>query len=495
MDFMTTAPLPTIIQGGMGAGVSSWTLANAVARAGQLGVVSGTALDLILARRLQVGDPGGHVRRALKHFPIPGVAQRILDRYFVEGGKSADVPFKPKAVPSMKPSKQLEELLVASNFVEVFLAKEGHDGPVGINYLEKIQVPNLPSIFGAMLAGVSYVLMGAGIPKAIPGILDQLAAKEAVELKIDVQGAEAGEEFMTRFDPVAFCDGDVPDIPRPDFLAIVSSAPLANMLAKKASGKVNGFIIEGPTAGGHNAPPRGKMQLSVEGEPVYGDRDVADLSAIHAIGLPFWLAGSYAEPERVQEAIQMGATGVQVGTAFAFCNESGLDEEFRTQGIQMSIQGNAQVFTDPVASPTGFPFKVLQMDETHSDQASYEARSRICDLGYLRHAYRKENGKVGWRCPSEPVDDYLKKGGLLEDTVGRKCVCNGLMANIDLPQIQKDGTIEKPLITCGDDVAGVSRYLKPGATSYSAVDVINYLLAKPAPHPVIKTNATSNTVV
>ena len=38
---------PTIIQGGMGAGVSAWPLALAVSRAGQLGVVSGTALDLV----------------------------------------------------------------------------------------------------------------------------------------------------------------------------------------------------------------------------------------------------------------------------------------------------------------------------------------------------------------------------------------------------------------------------------------------------------------
>ena len=59
---------PVVIQGGMGAGISSWLLANAVARLGQLGVVSGTALDLILSRRLQSGDPGGHMRRALKNF-------------------------------------------------------------------------------------------------------------------------------------------------------------------------------------------------------------------------------------------------------------------------------------------------------------------------------------------------------------------------------------------------------------------------------------------
>ncbi|MBL4808892.1 MAG: nitronate monooxygenase [Phycisphaerales bacterium] len=473
---MTTAPLPIIIQGGMGAGVSSWTLANAVSKAGQLGVVSGTALDVLLARRLQVGDPGGHMQRALSHFPIPGVAQRIIDRYFVEGGKDADKPFKAKPVLSMKPSKMLEELLVASNFVEVYLAKEGHDGPVGINYLEKIQVPNLPSMFGAMLAGVSYVLMGAGIPKAIPGILDRLANKEPVELKVDVQGADAGESFSTYFDPNTFCDGQVPDIERPDFLAIVSSATLANMLTRKASGKVNGFIIEGPTAGGHNAPPRGKMQLSIEGEPVYGDRDACDLKAVKELGLPFWLAGSYAEPERIAEALEIGAAGVQIGTAFAFCEESGLDPELRDDSVKMSIDGVAKVFTDPVASPTGFPFKVLRMEGTHSEQASYEARTRICDLGYLRHAYKKDNGKVGWRCPSEPVEDYIKKGGKIEDTVGRKCVCNGLLSNISLGQIQRDGSVEKPLITSGDDVADTARFLKPGSVSYTALDVIDYLM-------------------
>ncbi len=460
----------------MGAGVSSWTLANAVAQAGQLGVVSGTALDVILTRRLQAGDLGGHMRRALAKFPIPDVAQRIIDRYFVEGGKPADIPFKSKPMPSEKPSKHLEELLVASNFVEVFLAKEGHDGAVGINYLEKIQVPNLPSIYGAMLAGVSYILMGAGIPKAFPGILDQLAENEPVELRIDVADADRSEVFTTTFDPNEFCQGKAIAVQRPDFLAIVSSATLASMLARKASGKVNGFIIEGPTAGGHNAPPRGKMQLSVEGEPIYGDRDAADLEAIRKIGLPFWLAGSCAEPEHLTKAIKSGAAGVQVGTAFAFCKESGLAPEIIQTTIELSKAGKAGVFTDPVASPTGFPFKVLQMDNTLSDAAVYEKRPRICDLGYLRHAYKKANGKIGWRCPSEPVDDYLAKGGTIEDTVGRKCVCNGLMANINLGQIQKNGELEKPLLTCGDDVADIARFLQKDTTNYSALEVIEYLL-------------------
>jgi len=473
---MNKDPRPTIIQGGMGAGVSSWSLANAVSRAGQLGVVSGTALDVILARRLQVGDPGGHMRRALARFPIPGVAQRILDRYFVDGGKPGDKPFKSKPLPSEKPSKHLEELLVASNFVEVYLAKEGHERPVGINYLEKIQSPNPPSIYGAMLAGVSYVLMGAGIPRAIPGILDRLAENQAVEMRLDVQGADRGEEFTVGFDPNKFCNGAAPDVDRPEFLAIVSSSTLASMLSRKASGRVDGFIVEGPSAGGHNAPPRGKLQLSVGGEPVYSDRDDADLEAIGALGLPFWLAGSYAEPERVVEALGLGAAGVQIGTAFAYCEESGLTAELKAKVLAKSRSGEARIFTDPVASPTGFPFKVVEMAGDVSQSAIYEQRSRICDLGYLRHAHKKPDGAIGWRCPSEPVDDYLRKGGVEEDTRGRKCVCNGLMANIGLGQSLADGAKELPLITSGDDVAHIARFLTPGASTYRATDVIAYLL-------------------
>lgn len=473
--------LPMIIQGGMGAGVSGWPLARAVSEAGQLGVVSGTALDVILARRLQLGDEGGHMRRTLDHFPIPGVAKRIIDRYFVPGGKSQHKPFRSKPVPNENPSSHLEELLVAGNFVEVFLAREGHDAPVGINYLEKIQLPTLPSIYGAMLAGVTYVLMGAGIPRAIPGILDRMAVGQSVEMRIDVQGAERGEEFVTRFDPNIFCNGDAPQLDRPEFFAIVSSETLATMLARKANGKVNGFIIEGPTAGGHNAPPRGRPQLSVKGEPVYSGRDIPDLKAIKALGLPFWLAGSYAEPNQLAEALRLGAAGVQIGTAFAYCEESGIDQELKDAVLSMSRAGKAKIFTDPIASPTGFPFKVLQMEGTHSDPATYEKRSRICDLGYLRHAYKKEDGTIAWRCPSEPVEQYVRKGGKIEDTVGRKCVCNALMANIGLGQIKRNGETEKALLTSGDDVENVARFLKPGASSYKAVDVLDYLLPGAGP--------------
>ena len=133
----------------------------------------------------------------------------------------------------MPPSRSIQDLLVAANFVEVWLAKEGHGNPVGFNYLEKIQLPTLPSLYGAMLAGVDYVLVGAGIPRAIPGILDRLAERLPVEMKVDLSGATPDDESSARFDPVEYDGGELPGITRPDFLAIVSSHVLATMLVRK----------------------------------------------------------------------------------------------------------------------------------------------------------------------------------------------------------------------------------------------------------------------
>ena len=467
---------PQVIQGGMGAGISNWRLANAVARHGQLGVVSGTAIDAILVRRLQDGDPGGDMRRALGQFPVPAMAQRIIDRYFVAGGLGATQPYRAKPIPTIAPHRALLELIVVANFAEVFLAKEGHDGPVGINLLEKIQLPNLASLYGAMLAGVDYVLMGAGIPIEIPGALDRLANHESARLKLHVTGATPGDEFISGFDPQRLLPLSLPPLRRPAFLAIIASATLALTLARKASGHVDGFIVEGPTAGGHNAPPRGALQLNERGEPIYGPRDEVDLAKIAALGRPFWLAGAYGTPERLQEALALGATGIQVGTAFAFCDESGLDEDLKQRVLARVCQGETEVFTDPLASPTGFPFKIVRLPGTASEESAYAARGRICDLGYLRELYKREDGTVGYRCPAEPIDDYVSKGGDPAETTGRKCLCNGLVANLGQAQRRPGGAIEPPLLTAGDDLTSLVRLLPPGDTGYGAADVLRYLL-------------------
>ena len=468
-------PLPAVIQGGMGAGISDWRLARAVCTAGQLGVVSGTALDAILARRLQMGDPGGHMRWGLDRFPKRAIAERIWQRYYVAGGKASTQPFAPLPLAAKDGPPEITELCLAANFIEVLLARAGHDRPVGINYLEKIQLPHLPSIYGAMLAGVDYVLMGAGIPVRIPGVLDRFVTHGQATYPLAISGMRDGDDVTATFDPGAWLDGDRAPLKRPAFLAIVSSNVLAATLLKRANGVVDGFVVEGPTAGGHNAPPRGKLQLSATGEPVYGERDTVDLDKLRGLGAPFWLAGGYGTPEAVHAARAAGAAGVQVGTAFALCEESGLRADYKHALLHAVRSGTARVITDPLASPTSFPFKVAQCAGTVSDPAVYSARARVCDLGYLREAYRAADGSLGFRCAAEPVSAYLAKGGTLEATQGRKCVCNALVANIGLGQVRGRG-LEPGLVTAGDDLAALTRFLPADTVRYSAADVIDHLL-------------------
>jgi nitronate monooxygenase len=292
-----------------------------------------------------------------------------------------------------------------------------------------------------------------------------------------VTGAQPEDDVMMRLDPKEIFGEPLPKLERPYFLAIISSNTLATTMARRSNGRVDGFVIEGPTAGGHNAPPRGKMVLNEQGEAVYGERDRVDLEKIREIGIPFWLAGSYGTPEKLVEAVELGAAGVQVGTAFAFCRESGLREDYKSALIAKTKRGEASVFTDPKSSPTGFPFKAAQLEGTTSDPEVYRIRKRICDVGVLRESYRTPEGRVAYRCPSEPEDIYVAKGGVFEDTAGRKCLCNCLLADIGMQQTQKDGSIEPGLVTTGDDLACILQFMPEGEESYSAVDVVTRLLS------------------
>jgi NAD(P)H-dependent flavin oxidoreductase YrpB (nitropropane dioxygenase family) len=466
---------PVIIQGGMGVAVSGWQLARAVSSLGQLGVVSGTALDAVLVRRLQDGDAGGHVRRAVEHFPYRPVAEAVLQKYFRPEGRAPGQPYKNAPMHTGLGNRTSRALIALGSFAEVFLAKEGHDGLVGINLLTKIQTHTLATLFGAMLAGVDYVLMGAGIPKDIPAVLDRFADGQEASVKLDVTGWDnPSENPILKFDPAEFELGHH-NLERPKFLPIIASNLLATIMARKANGSVEGYVVEGPTAGGHNAPPRGAPVFDQLGQPVYGEKDHVNLEQLSDLGLPFWLAGSMGSPQALQTALSSGATGIQVGTLFAYCQESGLQAEHKATVLEQVRRERVRVLTDAHASPTGFPFKVVNMPGSLADDAVYQARERICDLGYLREAYQKSDGNIGFRCAAEPVETYIAKGGKPEDTLGRKCLCNALTSDVGMGQI-RDGSHEPALVTSSDDLVLLGDFLEQDTSGFTAKGVIEYLL-------------------
>jgi len=208
-----------------------------------------------------------------------------------------------------------------------------------------------------------------------------------------------------------------------------------------------------------------------------------DLERFRQLGYPFWLAGSYWGPGKFEEALELGATGIQVGTPFAFCEESGVAPELKQQVLREVREGHIDVFTDPLASPTGFPFKIVSLEGTVSSDKVVEERTRVCDVGLLRQAYERPDGTVGYRCASEAINDYVRKGGKVEDTEGRICICNGLLSTVGLGQTDRSGAVEPPLVTAGDSLAYLKKFLKPDSLSYTAADVI-HLLIPSVPEPV-----------
>lgn len=512
MDFLKQIRL---IQGGMGVYVSNWRLARAVAmeRPGiTAGTVSGTALDVVCVRLLQLGDPGGHFRRALAAFDQQfgvEIGRKIIEKYFVEGGKAPEARFKyspvqivhmqdgsdivPKATPgngsfALSIDPDMIELLIATAFAEVWLAKEGHSGRIFINFLKKVELPLVYAMYGAMLAGVDAIVVGAGNPEGLPATCTALTSHQPVSIDLPVLYREPGESFSILFDPRSIAGGRLARQPlqRPAFLAIVSLESLVQALAQSPTQPPDGFIIEHHTAGGHNAGPQGPLARDDKGQPIYGPLDEPDLAAIRQVSLPFWLAGGYNNRERLQAARDAGAAGVQVGSNFALAEESGLKPAYRTAILDALRDGASDedlVYTT-LFSPTGYPFKVVQIEGTLAESEVYNERRRVCDLGFLQQrglsaADTEGNRRLFQRCVAAPVEEFIRKRGLPRNTEERRCLCNGLLATIGLGQIirQNGELVEEPaIVTLGNHLDGIRRLSRNGQTRYWAKDAVADIL-------------------
>ncbi len=457
----------------MGIGVSTTRMASSVAKSGHLGVVSGTAIDTVIVRRLQDGDISGEIRSSLESFPDQTCVRELLDRYYIEGGKDPNASYIDTPKLSISPTVFASQLLAMASYAEVMQAKKGHDGNIGINLLEKIQLATPASVYGAILAGVDYLLVGAGVPSEIPQLITTLLRGEIVHFPIKIQGAE--KVRLLEFDPKVISGVHCESLHRPYFLAIVSSHILANYLARNDETRPDGFIVEGPVAGGHNAPPRNKDSIDVDGQSVFSERDNADIEKLSEIGLPFWLAGGFGSPEKIKLARELGATGVQIGSLFALSEESGITEELKKQILTSIVDDTIDIRTEPHASATGFPFKVVSVTGTVSDEEIFLKRQKQCDMGYLRSPYLRPSGGVGYRCSAEPEQTFHFKGGDSDSTSGVRCLCNALIATIGLGQVRWGTYSEPALITLGSDLSGCKELWQIHRGSWSAQDVINFL--------------------
>ena len=147
-----------------------------------------------------------------------------------------------------------------------------------------------------------------------------------------------------------------------------------------------------------------------------------------------------------------------------------MDPWIRREMRRLGFEGKFEVRTDMTASPTGFPFKVVILPGSLSEEAVLLSRNRLCNQGALRTLFEEPDGSIGYRCPAEPIARYVAKGGKIEETKGVCCICNGLLSTAGLG----DGD-EAPIITMGDDIGFLSSLMSHPDDSYGVAEALTYL--------------------
>lgn len=178
---------------------------------------------------------------------------------------------------------------------------------------------------------VDLIISGAGLPMDLPGYLREVSE----ELK---------EDMKTKLVP------------------IVSSGRAANILCKKWVKKFDylpdGFVVEGPKAGGHlgfKAEDLDKPEFQLENivSDVIGA--VKPYSESHNKDIPVIAAGGVYTGEDIAKFLEMGAAGVQMGTRFVATEECDADEAFK----QAYVNAQKEDVTI-INSPVGLPGRALK---------------------------------------------------------------------------------------------------------------------------------------
>ena len=441
--------IPRLIQAGMGVRISGARLANAAARLGALGVVSGAGLRHVVVEEVRAGNEA--VLRAARAFPIARYVEELLA--WAPGGPKND---RPVPLDEVDPSRAglPQRLSVIATFVEVTRAKEGHRGKVGVNVMWKCALTVLPTILGAMLAGSDVLLCGAGVPIELPEILRKLQAGENLSFRpLTGTGTHVRLEIADdRISPL------LASIPAPRLIPILSNFAFPRRILdvwEREQGGVRpfAFVLEDHRAGGHNAPPRNKES--------FGEKD--DLTGyfdkVIGTGVPVYVAGSFPHGGTRDDFLEWtgrGAYGIQVGSRFALCDESGLRDDLKDALIASNAKGETSVTTAKCASPTGYPFKVVAIPGTLTDPVVYAARQRVCDKRYLVQSRFTDQPDGTTRetyvCPAMPETQFVALGGDAAETPDRVCLCNALLATAGLNAVR-----EAPIVTLGMSGSAVTR--------------------------------------
>ena len=204
------------------------------------------------------------------------------------------------------------------------------DGLLGVNIM--CALTNYSDMVKTSIReGVDLIISGAGLPMDLPGYLREVSE----ELKKDMK---------TKLVP------------------IVSSGRAANILCKKWMKKFDylpdGFVVEGPKAGGHlgfKAEDLEKPEFQLESIVADVIDAVEPYRRAHHKNIPVIAAGGVYTGDDIARFLEMGAAGVQMGTRFVATKECDADEAFK----QAYVNAQKEDVTI-IKSPVGMPGRALK---------------------------------------------------------------------------------------------------------------------------------------
>ena len=201
---------------------------------------------------------------------------------------------------------------------ELRKAREKTKGVIGVNVM--VAMSNFTDMVKTAIAEKADIIFsGAGLPLNLPSFLQK--------------------DSVTKLVP------------------IVSSARAARVIAEKRHSLYNylpdAFVVEGPKAGGH---------LGFKDEQINDEHfslehilpevidEVQDMGARYGKEIPVIVAGGIYTGEDIKRFMDMGASGVQMGTRFVTTEECDASDVFKQTYIEAK-QEDIQIIKSPVGMP------------------------------------------------------------------------------------------------------------------------------------------------
>jgi len=188
--------------------------------------------------------------------------------------------------------------------------------PFGINLFAPSPAPALPANARAALERVAPYFAELGLPPpAVPA-----AAADAFPALFEAALASGASVFSFTFGVLPA--GAIAAIKARGMFLMGTATNVAEAVALERAG-VDAVVAQGSEAGGHRGTFAGDVDAGMVGTIALVPQ-IAD-----AVKVPVIASGGIMDGRGIAAALALGASGVQLGTAFLTCNEAGIPEAYK----------------------------------------------------------------------------------------------------------------------------------------------------------------------